>query len=404
MNIAVNQQLFQSPPAGAPVASRWPRFEEEDVAAVVQVLRSGRVNALHHGEHCRGLEAEFAALVGLPFGIALANGTVALELALRAFGIGPGDEVIVTPRSFIASAACVVTVGATPVFADIDPITQGLSPASVAAAITSRTRAVIPVHLAGMPCDIEGLVAVAGQHGLKVIEDCAQAHGASIGGRLVGSFGDAAAFSFCTDKIISTGGEGGLLLLRDAEAHALAWSLKDHGKTFGPMPTPGIAFKWLHERCGTNLRMTEMQAAIGRAQLARLPRMLAVRRANAGLLGEALSGLPALRLPDIPPAVEPAWYRFTAFVRPERLKEGWSRNAILAAARAEGVPAQVGSCPEIYLERAFDGTGPYAQAPLPVARELGETSIVLPVDQTLEPEEVEWIGRTLAAVVRDASR
>jgi dTDP-4-amino-4,6-dideoxygalactose transaminase len=384
--------------------SRWPRFEADEVAAVVEVLTSGRVNSLHHGAQCRAFEAAFAARCGMPHAIAMANGTVTLEVALKALGIGPGDEVVVTPRSFMASASAVVAVGATPVFADIDPDTQAITPDSVAAVLSARTRAVMPVHLCGWPADMPGFEALAARHGLKLIEDCAQAHGAAIDGREVGGFGDAASFSFCTDKIMSTGGEGGLLLLRDAEVHARAWSLKDHGKRLEPPQPPGAAFRWLHDSFGSNLRLTEMQAAIGVMQLAKLDGWLAARAANAAALDAELAGAPALRRPWPGAGIRHAWYRYTAFVRPDRLRDGESRDSILARAHAEGLPCFSGSCPEIYREQAFVAAGLVPPAPLPVARALGETSLVLAVDPTLTPDEVAATGAALARIVNAVSR
>ena len=246
--------------------SSWPVYAEDEIAAVTGLLRSGRVNSLHHGEQCAALERGFAELCGMPHAIAVANGTLALELALRALQVGAGDEVILPARSFFATASCVVAVGATPVFADIDVVSGNIDPASIRERITPNTRAVLCVHLAGWPCDMAALRDICDEHGLLLIEDCAQAHGATFDGRAVGGFGDAAAFSFCTDKIISTGGEGGLLLLRDEDAYERAWSYKDHGKdrsrTFAP--ASGVSrFRWLHSSFGTNWRLTEMQAFVG---------------------------------------------------------------------------------------------------------------------------------------------
>ena len=383
--------------------SHWPVHAEDEIAAVTAVLRSGRVNALHHGDEVRAFEAAFAALCDQPHAIAMANGTVTLEVALRALGIGPGDEVVVTPRSFVASASAVVAVGGVPVFADVDPVSQGITAAGIAAVLTARTRAILPVHLNGWPCDMPAIMALANERGLLVIEDCAQAHGARIAGRPVGSFGDAASFSFCTDKIISTGGEGGMLVLRDADVHARAWSLKDHGKTLAAPQPPGPAFRWLHADFGSNHRMTEMQAAIGRRQLGRLPQMLATRRANAAGLDTALGNLPALRLTVPDPDVEHARYKYYAFVRPARLRGGWDRDRIVATAMAEGVPCQSGVCPEIYRERAFVEAGLVPMRRLPVARKLGETSIMLPIDPTLSLGDIGRIGDRLAAIVTEAT-
>ena len=384
--------------------SCWPRFGEDEIAAVADVLRSGKVNALTHGDRCRAFEQAFAELCDMPHAIALANGTLALELALRALEIGPGDEVVVTPRTFVASANCIVTCGAIPVFADVDPVSQNINAASIARVLTSRTRAILPVHLAGWPCEMDEIMALARARGLKVIEDCAQAHGASYHGRPVGSFGDAAAFSFCTDKIISTGGEGGMLLLRDKGVWEKAWAYKDHGKSHAAVsePAQGRSFRWLHESVGSNYRMTEMQAAIGLRQLARLPEWLRARRRNAALLNDMLGGLPAIRLTLPPAGIGHAYYKYYAFIRPERLREGWSRDRIVDEAAESGVACGSGSCPEIYRERAFVDADLAPPARLPTARLLGETSLMLQVDQTLEESAMREIGLRMKAVASAA--
>ena len=393
------------PGENTPIVSRWPRYEPDEIGAVAEVLQSGRVNALHHGDWTRAFEQAFAEVTDSPHAIAVANGTLALELALHALQIGPGDEVIVPARSFVASASCVASVGAKVVFADVDPDTQGLTVASVAAALTPRTRAVLAVHLAGWPCDIAAIAELTRALGLRLIEDCAQAHGAKLHGRPVGSFGDAAAFSFCTDKIMSTGGEGGMLLLRDEAAWAAAWSRKDHGKSpfFASIAgAPGV-FRWLHETLGTNYRLTEMQSAIGVRQLAKLDGWLAQRRAHADRMNMALVALPGVRLTLPPTEVQHAYYKHYAFVRPEMLRQGWSRDRILARLLAAGVPAGSGICPEIYREHAFRGSASVPDTPLPCCRALGETSLMFPVDPTLEPEEVEEMGARTAAIIAEAT-
>ncbi len=388
------------------IVSRWPVYAEDEISAVVGVLQSGRVNSLAHGANCRAFEKACAALCDQPHAIAVANGTLGLELALRALEIGEGDEVVVTPRSFVASASCIATCGATPVFADVDPDSQNITAESVAAVLTERTRAVIAVHLAGHPCDMDGLVALARKHDLKLVEDCAQAHGAAFNGRPVGSFGDAGVFSFCTDKIISTGGEGGMVVIRDEPVWRRAWSYKDHGKDYDLVheKSSGSAFRWIHASIGSNYRLTEMQAAIGLRQLEKLDAWVEARRVRADILFEVLDGLPALRLPRPAGNIRHAFYKFYAFVEPERLAPGWKRDDILRETTALGVPCQSGSCPEIYLEDAFAGLAPERRAPLPNARRLGQTSLLMPVDPTLTLREVEQMGSALRNVIEAASR
>lgn len=385
--------------------SPWPSFTEEEADAVRAVLLSNRVN-YWTGEQCRAFEEEFAAWSGCAHAIALANGSVALDLALRALDIGPGDEVVVTPRSFFASAACIVNAGAVPVFAEVDRDSQNITAESIRAVLTPRTRALLCVHLAGWPCDMAPIMALAEERGLKVIEDCAQAHGARYRGRSVGSLGHVGAWSFCQDKIVSTGGEGGMLTTDDRALWSRIWSLKDHGKSWEAVHArqhpPG--FRWLHESFGGNGRLTEMQAALGRIQLRRLPDWHARRLANAERIWRCARGLPGLRVPELPADIEHAAYKCYLFVEPQRLKDGWDRERILAEIVARGVPCFSGSCPELYLEKAFEGTPWRPAGRLPVARELGETSLMFLVHPTLSAAEIERTCTVLAAVMDEAAR
>lgn len=382
----------------------WPRFTAEEGDAVRDVLLSNRVN-YWTGDECRRFEQEFAAWTGTKHAVALTNGTVALELALRCLGIGPGDDVVVTPRSFMASASCAVSVGANPVFADVERDSQNISADTIAAALTPNTRAVICVHLAGWPCDMPAIMSLAAAHDLAVIEDCAQAHGARVAGRAVGSFGQVAAWSFCQDKIMTTGGEGGMVTTDDSELWSRMWSYKDHGKSweavYEQQHAPG--YRWLHESFGTNWRMLEIQAAIGRLQLARLEEWHARRLANAQAIWECARSLPGLRVPAIPPGVEHAAYKCYAFVEPDRLRADWDRNRIMLELNALGIPCYVGACPEIYLERAFAGTPWRPATRLPVAQELGETSLMFLVHPTLTPDAIRRTCDALGSVMSQAA-
>jgi dTDP-4-amino-4,6-dideoxygalactose transaminase len=374
-------------------AGRWPFYDVDEIEAVRQVLESGKAN-YWTGVECREFEREFANYHGVDHAIALANGTLALELALRILGVGAGDEVIVTPRSFFASASCVIQVGARPVFADVDRDSQNISAKTIEKKISSTTRAILPVHLAGWPCDMPAIMDLAEKHGIWVVEDCAQAHGARINGRPVGSFGHAAAFSFCQDKIMSTAGEGGMLLTNDGRAWQQAWEFRDHGKSHNRVFADDhpLGFRWLHESFGSNWRLTEIQGAIGRIQLTKLDNWVKSRRANATRLRDGLSSLPLLRIPAPKKHEYHAYYKFYAFVEPERLRPDWSRDRILVAMQAEGIPGLSGSCPEIYREKAFHS---HAYSVLPVARELGETSIMFMVHPTLTETDIE---KTIAVV------
>jgi dTDP-4-amino-4,6-dideoxygalactose transaminase len=408
---AVNLETLEPGPAAndrpmfRQIRSKWPVYADDEVEAVTTVLRSGRVNSLQHGDQCRSFETAFAKSCDMPYGISLANGTLALELALRALEIGPGDDVIVTSRSFVASASCVINAGAEPVFADVDADSQNLTAASVRDALTPKTRAIIVVHLAGYSSEMDELCALAEERGLKLIEDCAQAHGATYKGRPVGSFGHASAFSFCTDKIMSTGGEGGMLLLRDENVFLRAWSYKDHGKDYALAMEKSSEpkFRWMISSIGTNFRMTEMQAAIGLHQLAKLKFWVEERRARARILDGVLGDLKAVRLPAARNDIGHSYYKYYLFIRPEKLRDGWSRDRILREAAALGAPCGPGSCSEIYLEKAFIDRGMSDHPRLPVTKALGETSILLPVDQTLSLGDVREMAEILRYVVLQAT-
>jgi dTDP-4-amino-4,6-dideoxygalactose transaminase len=380
--------------------SPWPSFTQEEADSVSRVLLSNKVN-YWTGSECREFEKEFAAWCGAEYAVALANGTLALDMALKVLGIGPDDEVVVTPRTFLASVSCVVTAGATPVFAEVDANSQNITAESIRAVLTPRTKAVICVHLAGWPCDMDLIMALAAEKGLYVIEDCAQAHGASYKGRPVGCIGDFGAWSFCQDKIMTTGGEGGMLTTNRREWWEKAWAYKDHGKSWSAVHErqhpPG--FRWLHESFGNNWRMTEMQAAIGRIQLRRMVEWHERRKANAEQLASVFSTLPGLRVPLPLVDVEHAWYKFYTFVQPEALAPGWSRDRIMAEVNAAGVPCYSGSCSEVYLEKAFDGTEWRPAQRLAVAKALGETSLMFLVHPTLSDEEIKKTGKVVAGVM-----
>ena len=384
--------------------SPWPSFTEEEANAVRNVLLSNKVN-YWTGRECREFECEFAGFSDSEYAIALANGTLALDLALKGLGIGPGDEVVVTPRTFLASASSIVTAGATPVFAEIDRDSQNITPESVRKVITPRTRAIICVHLAGWPCEMDGFMALAEEHGLYVIEDCAQAHGARYKGRSVGSIGHVGCWSFCQDKIMTTGGEGGMVTTNDRDLWKRMWAYKDHGKSWDAVyereHPPG--FRWLHESFGTNWRMTEMQGVIGRIQLTRMPEWRAARQRNAKAIWETARQLPGLRVPEVPGIVEHGAYKCYVFVEPEQLAKGWDRDRIQQEILEAGVPCFSGSCSEVYLEKAFEGTDWRPEQRFPIAKELGETSLMFLVHPTLTQAEIEKTCSVLADVMAKAA-
>ena len=390
--------------------SPWPSFTQEEADAVSQVLLSNKVN-YWTGTECREFEKEFAAWAGTDYAVALANGTLALDVALQAMGIGEGDEVIVTPRSFIASVSTVVNAGAMPVFADVEADTGNISARTIAPHITDKTKAIICVHLAGWPCDMDEIMALAKQHNLWVIEDCAQAHGAKYKGKPVGSIGHVGAWSFCQDKIMTTAGEGGMVTTNDKALWQKMWEYKDHGKNYDSIyhkqHPPG--FRWLHDSFGTNCRMMEMQAVIGRIQLKKMAEWTKIRIQNAKILRDALTqfagGQQFLRLPDIEfhqvmgsDSVH-AYYKYYVYVRPENLPENINRDSILNALNEKKIPCFSGSCSEIYLEKAFDNHPSRPNARLTVAKELGETSLMFLIHPTLTTNEMQTIATTTVDVL-----
>jgi dTDP-4-amino-4,6-dideoxygalactose transaminase len=356
------------------------------------------------GDVGKQFEEEFARQFDAEYAIALANGTLALDLALKALGVGPGDEVIVTPTTFLASVSSIVNAGAKPVFADVDRDSQNIDPVAVESVITAQTRAILCVHVAGWPCEMSALAQLAATHDLAIIEDCAQAHGAKYKGKSVGSLGDIGAWSFCQDKIMTTGGEGGMVTTDDKELWSSMWSLKDHGKSYEAVyereHPPG--FRWLHESFGTNARMTEMQAAIGRIQLKKMPEWHRRRMEIANTIWDAAREMPGLRVPLVPDHIEHAAYKAYVFVRPEALKPGWHRDRIMAEINAMGVPCFTGGCPEVYLEKAFDNTGFRPAKRLPVAKELGETSLMFLCHPTLTDDNVAKTCEVLESVMSRA--
>jgi dTDP-4-amino-4,6-dideoxygalactose transaminase len=384
--------------------SPWPFFTDEEATAARDVILSNKVN-YWTGQECREFEREFATWSGTEYAVALANGTLALDAALVALGIEAGDEVIVTPRTFLASVSSIVNAGAVPVFAEVDRDSQNITADTIGAVLTPRTRAVICVHLAGWPCDMDPIMALAAEHDFFVIEDCAQAHGAQYKGRPVGSIGHIGAWSFCQDKIMTTGGEGGMVTTNDRELWSRMWSYKDHGKSYEAVyeREHGPGFRWLHESFGTNWRMLEVQGAIGRIQLGRMPQWQMQRLENAQRIWSTAAALPGLRVPVVPDEIQHAAYKCYVFVEPSGLKPDWDRDRILAEISAQGVPCFSGSCSEVYLEKAFDGTGWRPEERLSVARELGDTSMMFLVHPTLTEAEIDKTCAVLQEVMQRAT-
>jgi dTDP-4-amino-4,6-dideoxygalactose transaminase len=370
--------------------SPWPLFTDEEANAVAKVILSNKVN-YWTGQECREFENEFAVWADSKYSVALANGTLALDIALKVLNVGCGDEVIVTSRTFVASASAIVTAGAAPVFADVDLNSQNITAETIAAVLTEKTKAIIVVHLAGMPAEMNDIMALAKKHNIYVIEDCAQAHGAKYKGKSVGSIGHIGAWSFCQDKIMTTGGEGGMVTTNDQLLWSKMWSYKDHGKSweavYEKQHPPG--FRWVHESFGTNWRMLEMQAVIGRIQLKRMPEWTKARQNNAEKILAICRNYDFLRVPFVPDYIEHAKYKCYVFVEPTLLPTGWSRDRIIDEINSRGIPCYQGSCSEVYLEKAFDNTGWQPAERLANAKLLGETSLMFLVHPTLTEGDLE---------------
>ncbi len=389
--------------------SPWPSFTSEEAKAVSAVLLSNKVN-YWTGNECREFEKEFADWVGVEYAISLANGTLALDAALKAIEIGLGDEVIVTPRTYIASISSVVNAGAIPVFADVDRNSGNITAETIAKVITTKTKAILLVHLGGFPCDMDPIMDLARRHNLKVIEDCAQAHGALYKGKSVGSIGDIGAWSFCQDKIMTTGGEGGMITTDDHKLWEKIWALKDHGKSYDAVynksPSPP-GFKWLHESFGTNWRMMEMQAVIGRIQLSLISSWTEKRKKNAQAIWEACKNHSVIRIPSMDcddQTTQHAHYKCYVYINQEQLAKGWTRDRVIQEINRLGVPCFYGACPEVYLEKAFDKTGWRPSPRLAVARELGETSLMFLVHPTITEDEIHKVCDVIGIVLGRANR
>ena len=375
--------------------SPWPSFTKEEAETVQKILLSNKVN-YWTGTECREFENEFANWSGTKYAVAMANGTVALDAALKALDIREGDEVIVTSRSYVASITSIVNANATPIFADVDLDNQNITHKTISPVITSRTKAILCVHLAGWACSMDEIMDLANQHNLYVIEDCSQAHGAKYKDKSVGSIGDIGCWSFCQDKIMTTGGEGGMVTTNNKTLWRKMWEFKDHGKSYEAVyeRKHPQGFRWLHDSFGTNGRMTEMQAGIGRIQLKRMKDWHAKRLSNATSIWSAAKQCKVLRVPEIPATIVHAAYKCYVFVN----GSANLRDKIMSLINDKGVPCFSGACSEIYLEKAFDNSVLRPKYRLKNARKLGETSLMFLVHPTLTKKEIQKTCEVLREV------
>jgi len=384
--------------------SSWPLFTDEEVNAISKVLLSNKVN-YWTGNECREFEKEFAVWSNSKYAIALGNGTLALDNALKALGVGSGDEVIVTSRTYISSVSSIINADAIPIFVDVDLNSQNITPTSIRSMITKKTKAIVCVHLAGWPCEMDEIMDLANEFNLHVIEDCAQAHGAKYKGKPVGSIGNIGCWSFCQDKIMTTGGEGGMVTTNDKSLWNKMWSYKDHGKSYEAVyeREHPEGFRWVNESFGTNWRMTEMQGVIGRIQLKKMPNWRTKRITNANEIWNTAKQCKGLRVPSIPDYIEHAAYKCYVFVKLKELKNGWDQDKIIKEINSLGVPCYSGSCSEVYLEKAFDNTGFRPKERLINAKELGETSLMFLVHPTLTKDEIQQTCDAITSVMNLAT-
>ncbi len=376
---------------GTPVRTkpfpRWPVYGEEEIELIARILRSGDTH-LTRSTVTRDFEARFAEWCGVKHAITCNSGTSAIHMALAAGGVGAGDEVIVPPRTFIGTVSPVLYQNAVPIFADIDPRTHNLAPDAVRRAITPRTKAIIPVHLAGHPCDMDALLAIAAEHDLLVVEDCAQAHGARYKGKKVGGFGPVNAFSMQDSKIINTTGDGGMVTTDDDEYAEFCRQFRNHG--FLSARRLDDLHIYIHPRMGYNYRMTEIQAAVGLKMMDRADRYIAQRRENAHYLDDALSQIEGVSPMYEAPDCECSYYRYYATLDLERFRV--DRDQFVRALQAEGVAASIGTSAELYTQeffqkkaghswdpRIYDGDVDYSNVRRPVAHQVGLETFALEV-------------------------
>lgn len=351
-----------------------PSLGEEEKEAVLAVLESGFLSL---GEQHATFEREFAEYLGVPYAVSCNSGTSALHMAMLILGIGPGDEVITTPFSFIASSNCILMVGATPVFVDIDPHTYNLDVSQIEARITPRTKAILPVHVFGYPANMNAILDLARRYDLRVVEDACEALGSTYDGKKVGTIGDLAAFGFYPNKQMTTG-EGGMLVTRSAEWAELARSLRNQGR--------GKEGVWLvHERLGFNYRLDEMSAAVGLAQLRKLDRLLAKRAQVARWYDDRLRELPDVVLPP-----RPAGERMSWFVYVVRFANQQQRDRVMEGLLANGIGCRPYFSP-IHLQPFYRQRFGYRPGDFPVTERVARTALALPFFADLREDEVEYV-------------
>jgi dTDP-4-amino-4,6-dideoxygalactose transaminase len=333
----------------------WPYVSKQEHKIVSDVLKSNKLN-YWTGLQCKSFEKEFSSFFGKKYGVSVCNASVALDISLRSLNLPQGSEIIVTPRSYVSSASCVLNNNLKPIFADIDINSQNLSPKSIEKKINKKTKAIILVHLSGYPCEMDKIVKIAKKNKILIIEDCSQSHGAKYRNKFTGSFGDIAIWSFCNDKIMNTLGEGGMICVNNEKIYKKIWSLKDCGKNLDKIMNKAsnkFDFKWVHDSQGTNLRMTEVQAAVGRYQLRQLNNSIKIRQRNASIIYRALKNSKIAIIPKIPTYISHSFYRCYVLLDKKKINNKWSKTKMIKYLNSSGIECNSGSCPEIYREGVF---------------------------------------------------
>jgi len=385
--------------------SKWPVYTKSLASLSSKVLLSGKVN-YWTGIHGKLFEKEFSKKFKIKYSATVSNGSIGLEIALLALGIKKGDEVIVTSRSYYSSVSSIIRVGAKPVFADIELTSMNISPISIKENITKKTKAIICVHLYGMPCNMQVIQDLVKNKNIKIIEDCSQAHGAQINSTKVGSFGDIAVWSFCNDKIISTGGEGGMVSTNNKNLYNKVWSYKEIGKNLIKMKDvhKSSNFPYIHDFIGTNARMTEIQSLIGRHQLKQLDNFIKIRNLNASRMTKALSNFKSIITPTHEKKIKHAYYRYTIIFNNKYLKKNYNREIIMNLLKSKNIFCNVGGCPSIYKEKFFIKNQIKPKNYLKNTNYIGKNSISFQIDQTILKKDLTLMINTLIKIMNEATR
>ena len=373
--------------------SKWPNYDSKIINKIINILKSGRTNYLI-GKEGSKFEKNFSKFYNIKYTNVVANASLGLELSLLSLNLKKGDEVIVTPRSYHSSVSSIIRAGLTPIFADIDRYSMNICPKSIEKNISKKTKAIICVHLYGMPCDMKKINKLCTKFKLKVIEDCSQAHGTKISKKYVGSFGDISVFSFCQDKIISTGGEGGMIATNNKKLHNKIWSLKEIGKNktkYHKVDNSSNNFPYLHDSIGTNARITEIQSCIGNYQLNKLKNYIRRRNLNAMIYYEKLKKCKYLIIPKFSSNITHSYYRYTVIINDKLIK----RSLLMKNLKMEGVECNVGGCPTIYDEKYFKKNFRINKNNFPNTEYLKDKTISFIVDQTVDKKEIRKVCNIL---------